>query len=189
MHKRFQALRIFAVMTLFLTACETWLVQAQPREQATPKAIEYQTLLGKWVSDKEVADFIANNHCSPAEKFQLCKEAGIALWTDSNQIVRTVYLYAGHGGGFKRYRGELPFGLTFYDPMWLVEEKLRDLEADDASQPASKAGLPDEGSSPDHFHYWAVYKRFGMTIIYDTPFADEDAYIYAVLVNNLASEE
>jgi hypothetical protein len=43
--------------------------------------------------------------------------------------------------------------------------------------------LPDEGSSPDHFHYWAVYKHLGMTIIYNSPFVDEDATIYAILVS------
>ena len=103
----------------------------------------------------------------------------MALWADSDQVVRTVYLYAGGTNGFKRYRGDLPFGLIFYDPMWRVQEKLKNLNADDSFQ----AGLPDEANSPDHMHYWAVYKRFGMTIIYNSPFADEDAYIYAILIS------
>ena len=106
----------------------------------------------------------------------------MALWIGSDQIVKTVWLYSGHADGFRRYRGELPFGLTFYDPMWRVEEKLSNLDAGETDQPAAEAGLPNEGLSPDHFHYWAVYERFGITVIYDTPFADEDAYIYAVVV-------
>jgi hypothetical protein len=53
---------------------------------------------------------------------------------------------------------------------------------DDALQPTSLAGLPDEGSSPDRMHYWAVYKRLNITIVYNSPLADEDAYIYAILV-------
>jgi hypothetical protein len=32
--------------------------------------------------------------------------------------------------------------------------------------------------------YWAVYKRCGMVVIYNSPFADVDAYIYAILVNS-----
>ena len=45
------------------------------------------------------------------------------------------------------------------------------------------AGVPDEASSPDHIHYWAVYKQLGMTVIYNSPGADEDAYIYAILLS------
>jgi hypothetical protein len=46
------------------------------------------------------------------------------------------------------------------------------------------AGLPDEGSSPDHLHYWATYKQVGMTIIYNSPSPEyEDATIYAILVS------
>jgi hypothetical protein len=68
--------------------------------------------------------------------------------------------------------------------MWLVEVKLSGLGAEDSLQATSVAGLPDAGSSPDHQHYWAVYERFDMVVIYDTPDADEDAYIYAILVRS-----
>ena len=180
MNKLFQTLSTLAVISLFITACDTWVVQAQPEEPAALKAAIYQTVLGKSVSDKEATDFIARNNCSPADQFQLCKDAGMAFWADSNQIVRTVYLYAGNADGLRRYQGELPFGLSFYDPMWRVEEKLRNQNVDDSFQ---QAGLPDEASSPDHMHYWAVYKQLGMTVIYNSPAADEDAYIYAVLVS------
>jgi hypothetical protein len=180
MNKLFQSLGILAVISLFITACGTWVVQAQPEEPSAPKAPMYETILGKSVSDKQATDFIAANNCSLVDQFQLCKEAGMALWADSDQVVRTVYLYSGNADGFRRYRGELPFGLSFYDPMWRVEEKLRKPNADDSLQ---QAGLPDEASSPDHIHYWAVYKRLDVTVIYNSPGADEDAYIYAVLVS------
>ena len=179
-----RTLGTLAAVLLLVSGCNFQGVPARREAGPVPKAPAYQTVLGKSLKDGTVIDFIASNNCAPAEKFQLCKEAGMALWIDSDQIVTLVYLYSGHGEGFKRYRGELPFGLTFYDPMWLVEEKLSVLEAEDTIQPAATAGLPDEGSSPDHFHYWAVYQRFGVTVIYDTPFADQDAYIYAILVNN-----
>lgn len=181
MNKRFKSLNILAIITLFINACGTWAVQTQPEAQATPKVMLYQALLGKSVKDTEVADFIVSNNCSSTGPFQVCKDVGLALWADARQVVKTVYLYAGNAGGFKRYRGELPFGLSFYDPMWRVEEKLKDLDSDDTLQ---QAGLPNEGSSPDHIHYWAVYQQLGMTVIYNSPAADEDAYIYAILVSN-----
>jgi hypothetical protein len=183
MNKRFKSLNILAVITLFITACGAQGVQAQSEKQAAPKtaiAAIYEVVLGKALTDKEVVDFIASNNCSSISQFQLCKDAGMALWTDSSQIVKTVYLYSGNADGFRRYQGDLPFGLSFYDPMWRVEEKLRDLDSADALQ---QAGLPDEAGSPDHMHYWAVYKRLGMTVIYNSPAADEDAYIYAILVS------
>jgi hypothetical protein len=182
MNKFFKFVNILAVITLSISACSLLVVQAQPEEQTTQKAIPYQTMLGKSIGDMEVADFIVNN-CASAGQFQVCKDVGMALWTDASQIIGKVYLYAGRVDGFKRYRGELPFGLSFYDPMWKVEEQLRKLGTDEIAQAALETGLPDEGSSPDHIHYWAVYKRFNVVIIYDTPFADEDAYIYAIVIN------
>jgi hypothetical protein len=180
MNKLIKALGIFVVLPLLVVSCNLQAIQARPEEQATPKIVPYEALLGKSLNDKEVADFIISNNCSSADWFQICKDIGMALWTDSDQIVKTIYLYSGDANGFKRYRGELPFGLTFYDPMWRVEEKLMDLDTDD---PLQQLGLPEEGSSPDHMHYWAVYRRFGMTVVYNSPAADEDAYIYAVLVS------
>jgi hypothetical protein len=69
--------------------------------------------------------------------------------------------------------------------MWRVEEKLREWNADDSLSPQEiwQAGLPDEEGSPDHMRYRAIYKRYGMTVIYNSPGYDEDAYIYAVMVS------
>jgi hypothetical protein len=180
MNKLFKNLSILATIALFITGCGAQVIRSQPKQRAAPKPLTYETTLGKSLTDKVVADFIVNNNCSPREHFQLCKDAGMVLWTDSERIVKTIYLYSGNVDGFKRYRGALPFGLTFYDPMWRVEEKLMDLDTDD---PLQQLGLPEEGSSPDHMHYWAVYRRFGMTVVYNSPAADEDAYIYAILVS------
>jgi hypothetical protein len=178
MKKLYEALSLLAA--LLFTACEAPALSIQTTEQPARTSPSYEVVLDKSMTDKAVMDFITNNKCSPADKFQLCKEAGMALWADVNQVVKTVYLYVGGTDGFKRYRGKLPFGLTFYDPMWRVQEKLRKLNTDDSSY---DAGLPDEASSPNHIHYWAIYRRLGMTIIYDAPSADQDAYIYAILMN------
>jgi hypothetical protein len=173
MKTSYEALRLLATLSFFITACVT---QALPAQKYA-----YEMVLGKSMTDKSVIDFMVKNNCSPVDQFQMCKEVGMALWIDTDQIVKTIYLYAGYTDGFKRYQGELPFGLSFYDPMWLVHEKLRDSNADDI---LNQAGLPEESGSPDHAHYWAIYNRFGITIIYNSPFANEDAYIYAIAVSS-----
>ena len=178
-----KTLGIFVLLLVLVSACTLQSVQVQAEEGAVPKAPGYQTVLGKSLSSNEVSDFVSSNACSFVGAFQLCREVGMALWIDAEQRVNMVYLYSSKAEDFNRYRGDLPFGLTFYDPKWLVEEKLGRLEGDDMVPPTSTAGLPDEGHSPDHMHYWAVYKRFNMIVIYDLPFADEDAYIYAILIN------
>jgi hypothetical protein len=53
-----------------------------------------------------------------------------------------------------------------------------------ALQAGWKPGLPDEGGSPDHFHYWAIYKRFGLIVVYNSPSAnDKSATIHTILVS------
>ena len=101
----------------------------------------------------------------------------MALWGSSNDIVETVYLYLNNADGFTPYKGELPFGLKYYDIKEAVEYKLK-------KQRIGQGGLPDAGASPDHLHYWATYHRAGMTIIYNSPSPDdEDSNIYAILVS------
>jgi hypothetical protein len=53
-----------------------------------------------------------------------------------------------------------------------------------APQAGWDLGLPDESGTPDHSHTWAMYKRFDVTIVYNSPSAtDKDANIYAILVS------
>lgn len=183
MNTLIKTLVIVAAISLLISACGGRSVQAESAE-ANAAATSYQVVLGKSLNDKDVVDFIAGNNCAAVNQFHLCKDAGMALWADADQIVKMVYLYAGDADGFRRYRGALPYGLTYYDPMWRVEEKIRDLNSDDSLSPQAiwQAGLPDEEGSPDHLHYWALYKRLGMTVIYDSAGDDEDAYIYAIVV-------
>jgi hypothetical protein len=78
----------------------------------------------------------------------------------------------------------LPYGLTLNDTMRTVEHRLGQPRVTYAPQAGWEPGLPDEGSSPDHAHYWAVYKRFGITIVYNTPSAnDKSATIHAIRLN------
>jgi hypothetical protein len=79
----------------------------------------------------------------------------------------------------------LPYGLTAQDTMASVEHKLGQPVEIHAPQAGWKPGLPDEGFSPDHIHYWAIYRRFGLTVVYNTPSAsDKNATIYAIYVND-----
>jgi hypothetical protein len=78
----------------------------------------------------------------------------------------------------------LPYGLTLQDTMASVEQKLGQPRVEFAPQAGWEPGLPDEGSSPDHIHYWAKYERFGLTVVYNSPSAtDKNATIKTVLIN------
>lgn len=178
MNKLFKTLSLLAAMAFFAIACSPQIAQA------APGAASYQGMLGKSVSDQDVANFIVSNDCTQSGAFQLCRPAGLALWTDADRVVKTAYLYLQSTDGFAAYKGELPLGLVSNDTMASVEYKLGGLKEVHAPQAGWEPGLPDEGSSPDHMHYWAIYKRFGMTVIYNSPSGnDKDATIDAILVS------
>ncbi|HKG53613.1 MAG TPA: hypothetical protein VKB04_05095 [Anaerolineales bacterium] len=167
-------LHIFAIFPLLIVSCSLYTVPAQPEAQAARNSVPYKEILGKTLTDQVVADFLLSNHCSSAAQFQLCNDMGVALSVDPHQTVETVYFYLNNVEGFAPYKGELPFGLKFYDTMGAVEYKFK-------QKGVGNAGLPDSGDAPDHLHYWANYQQVGMTIIYNSPSAeDEDATIYAI---------
>jgi len=185
MNKSFPIISIFAAIALFVIAYGALVVQAQSAGEAVPNTATYEAVLGKSLNDQDVADFIARNHCSnKVGPLQACKTAGLALWIGQDQKVETVSLYPNKTGDFRAYRGNLPFGLASNDTMGSVEQKYGQFKEIHAPQAGWVPGLPDEGSSLDHIHYWATYKRFGITIVYNSPSAtDKGATIYAVLVN------
>ena len=171
---------ILAVVWLLASGCAAQPAQAEPDDRLVSKTTVYESILGKPLADEGVAEFIAGNQCSSADQFLLCNAAGMALWTDSNQVVETVYLYLNNADGFAPYEGELPFGLKFYDNLGAVEYKLN-------RQGLGNAGLPDLAAVPDHMHYRATYHQAGLTILYNSPFPDEDATIYAILLSRQGS--
>lgn len=190
MNKSFPLFSILAAIALFVTAYGALVVQAQsavqvqPAEKAVSKAANYEAVLGKSLNDQDVADFIASNHCSGAGAFQLCKNIGMAFWLDADQTVKSVYLYPASTNGFSAYKGALPLGLAANDTMAAIEQKFGQPKVDHAPQAGWEPGLPDEGRSPDYIHYWAIYKRFGVTVIYNSPSpTDKNATIYTILVN------
>ena len=79
----------------------------------------------------------------------------------------------------------LPYGLSMEDTMASVEQKLGQPYVSSVPQAGWEAGLPDRSGSPDYMHYWAMYDRFGLTVVYNTPSAsDKSASIYAIYVND-----
>ena len=184
MNKFFNTFSILAALTLFNTACGAQVVRAEPEERVVPKASSYEAMLGKSMNTSDVADFITSNNCTSSGQFQLCQSVGLAFWADADQTIKTAFLYLDNANGFTAYRGELPLGLVPNDTMTTVEQKFGQPKIEHAPQAGWELGLPEEGSSPDHIHYWAIYNRFGVTIVYNSPSAsDKGATIRAILVN------
>ena len=184
MNNRFQILITFSAISLFLTTFSAFVVQAQSSQRAIPEAATYEAVLGKSLEDTDVADFIASNRCSSADRFQLCNAAGMALLIGEDQKVETVYLYPSTISDFAAYKGTLPLGLSATDTMASVQDKFGQPRVQQAPQAGWQPGLPDESGTPDRIHYWAMYKRFGLTIVYNTPSAtDRGATIHAILVS------
>ena len=171
--KRFGML---AIISLLVSGCAAQPAQVGQGDRALPKTAVYESILGKPLRDEAVAEFLASNECSRADQFLLCNDAGMALWSDSNQVVETVYLYLNNAGDFAPYKGALPFGLKFYDNLGAVQYKLK-------RQGIGNAGLPDTVATPDRMHYRAIYHEAGLTILYNFPFPDEEASIYAILLS------
>jgi hypothetical protein len=175
MNKLLKTFSMFAVIAFVSVGCSVYVVQAQPRDQAPSKPAPYEALLDKSLTDQGVADFIASNGCSSADQFQFCKEIGMALGINSNQVVETIFLYLEDTDGFSAYHGELPFGLKINDSREAVEARLKEQRVG--------TGVPNEEGLFDHTHCWATYYAAGLTIIYNSPSADDKgATIHAILV-------
>jgi hypothetical protein len=142
----------------------------------------YEVLLGKSLTDRAVADFIASNNCAMTEPYIYCTNVGMDLVMDSNETVVSIFLYLNKASGFvpnerdyTPYKGELPFGLKFYDTLEAVQHKLKE-------QGVGNDGRPDSGTFPDRMRYVATYNEAGITIIYNAG-PDEDPTIHAIVVN------
>lgn len=177
MSKLYRYIYVLAAISLSLSACDGQAIEAQ---MAEPNTIHYKDLLGKSLRDESVMKLLAIHHCTDATQVRLCKENGVALWLDPDQVVKEVYLYLNHDQEFASYQGELPLGLRFYDTLGAVEYKLRRLETKNSSTGGNNP-IKYEGRSPDHLHYWVTYQPYRFTIIYNAPILDEDATIYAIL--------
>jgi hypothetical protein len=175
MNKLIETLSILAAIALFSTACGARAVQAQSEEPIAPTVALYDAVLGRSLTDKEMADFITINNCSSADQLLLCKALGMALGINSNQVVETVFIYLNHVDGFTAYSGDLPFGLKLNDTRETVEGKLKEQRVG--------TGVANEAGAFDHTHCWARYYSADMTVIYNSPSAqDKGATIHAILL-------
>src|SRR5262245_47795191 len=113
MKKLFKPLSFVFMIMLVVTACGAQVVQAEPLEQPVSIAPNYESLVGKSLGDKNVADFIAANHCTSANQYQLCGSTGIALGINRDQTVKTVFLFPGGASySFAAFQSALPLSLT-----------------------------------------------------------------------------
>lgn len=179
MNKLFKTLSFLAAVVFLVTAFIPSVVEVA---RAAPAEVSYRAVLGKSLGDQAVADFIASNDCKRSGAFTLCPRAGVAFWANKDRIIKTAYLYVSSANGFAAYKGDLPMNLEAGDTMSDVEIKMGQFRVPHAPQAGWDPGLPDEGSTPDHAHYWAIYHRFAFTVIYSSPDpADKNASIYAIL--------
>lgn len=176
MNKLLKTFSILAAIALFSIGCSAYAVRAQREEPASSKPAPYEALLGKSLTDREVTDFIAGNYCSSVEQLRLCKEIGLVLGVSSDQVVQSIFLYLEDTDDFKAYQGELPFRLKINDSRATVEAKLKEQRVG--------TGKANEEGLFDHTHCWATYYAADMTIIYNSPSAnDKGAKIHAILIS------
>lgn len=172
-----------AITLLFTLAVLAACQSRDSRSYETTK-IPFEDFLGRPVNDIFLIGFFAENNCIPEGPFYVCRSIGLAVWFDADQLLQTVYFYVTAPDGFEPYEGELPYGLKFYDTLGAVEYKLKLLSEDGRPRSDLEVDLTHTGSTPDRLHYWVDYERYGIAVIYNAPFADEDATLYAVLLKN-----
>jgi hypothetical protein len=159
------------VSALFITSCSAQSVQAASRPAP------YEALLGRAWTDQDVIGFIVTNDCSAAGQLRLCHEIGLVLGLDSNGVVETIFLYLEDTDGFTAYQGELPFRLKINDSREAVETKLKEQRVG--------TGVANEEGLFDRTHSWATYYAAGMTIIYNSPSADDaGTTMHAIIYEN-----
>src|SRR5512143_180647 len=103
---------VLAMFSLFFTSCTT---QSAQIKQIKPEVVKYQDLLDETFSNDDIQNWTTKNDCIFAERLLSCQNLGIALWLNSEHVVKTVYFYLDNTDGFSAYKGELPLGLKYYD--------------------------------------------------------------------------
>ena len=180
MNKNYPLFSIVVVIVLFAIAFGTLVVQAEHLERPASLVPNYHRMVGQSLADKAVADFIAANHCTSANQYQLCEATGIALAMNGDRTIKTLVLFPGRTNGFAAFRGELPLNLRWNDSLASVNRKLG-VSPDETF--LQEAGLPNESGIPENIRLWAVYEEAGVTVIYNTLSADsQSASIHAILI-------
>jgi hypothetical protein len=166
---------LLAAMVFFITACNARSIQRERAGEDVSKSLISDMYMGKSLTENAIADFLVVHQCHRLNQFQICEEMGMALETSADQVIETVFIYLKNIDGFSAYTGELPFGLESSDTRETVESKFR--------QQRVGTGTPNERGLLDRTHSWATYYSAGMTIIYESPSADDrSAKMHAILV-------
>jgi hypothetical protein len=166
---------LVVAITISMTACSARSVQNHQTGDDVSKSPLSDLFMQKSVTDKAILDFLAANKCHRLNQFQMCEEIGMTLETNANQVIESVFIYLKNTESFNTYKGELPFNLELDDSRETVESKLR--------QQRVGTGVPNERGQFDRTHCWATYYSAGMTIIYDSPSADDRAArMHAIVV-------
>jgi len=177
MNRLFKFIIVFNVLALLVAGYQIMITRA-----ADP--LNYQIALYESLNNQIRESFFVAHHCNSVGSFRLCPESGLAFQVDTGELVRQVYFYVHGRDGFSSFSGKLPFGLELTDTMADVQQKLGYPKMFQLPMLGWEPGLPDRGTTPDHVHYWAEYKRYGLTIVYNTPSAtDLKADIYLILAS------
>jgi len=177
MNKFFKFLSVLAVITLFTTA-----YKAQTTRAAM--TVDHRVILEYSLNDTSVARFVVNHNCAASGNFLICPETGVVLHMNQPNLIGQVYLYVNGDPPIESFTGKLPYEITSTDTMADVQRKLGHPKIPQMPAFGWEPGLPDTGGTPDHIHYWATYKTYRLTVVYNTPAGNDlGAGIYMIIID------
>jgi hypothetical protein len=177
MNRLFKFLSVLFVVTVLVAAYRVQTTQASI-------AVDYQVALYHSLDDHSAASYFVAHNCTATGDFRACPESGVAFQVDERGLIRQVYFYVQQGDGFSPFSGELPFGIDASDTMADVQRKLGHPKVPQIPMLGWEPELPSYGGSPDHIHYWAVYEQYSLTVVYNTPLANDlNASIQLILIS------
>ena len=172
--------KFFSVLGVIVVLGSVQRVRAT--QAATP--VEYRIILQRSLDDPSVEGFVVDHNCQLVDDFQICPAAGVALHLIQPGAVDQVYLYLNPDKLFERFTGQLPYELAPNDTMADVQRKLGHPKIPTIPLMGWEPGLPDEGATPDHVHYWAIYKAYHLTVVFNTPTPDDpNASIQMIVID------
>jgi len=172
-------IKFFIVLSVIVLLSAVYKVQTT--QASVP--VDYQLALYASLDDQSATGYFVAHNCSVTGDFRLCPESGLAFQVDDVGLIRQVYFYIQQDNGFSPFSGKLPFDIEVSDTMADVQHKLGHPMVPQMPMLGWELGLPSHGGTPDHIHYWAVYEQYNLTIVYNTPLADDlNASIYIILI-------
>lgn len=114
--------------------------------------------LGMDINSDEMKTWMAGLGTAQVDKFSTgdyynYKPVGISLLFNPQNQLSSIFFYAEGADGFKEYKGDLPFGLTFKMTRKEIEDSL---------------GMPDSAGGDGVINFWESYDSKGLGISYNT---------------------